>query len=106
MILAATAEEVKNADPEQWYEPFRLIVYFFTEIEKLDCPLSNRYRELRDECLAAIRRRREDSLRKQEEIHLQAVARKEENRKAHEERSRAARERYYRLLQENKKEEM
>ena len=97
-ITAATPVDIDAEDPELWYEPLRLIIYFFPGVGGLDCPLVIRYKALRDECLAAMERRRSENLRKQEEIHLQAVARKEENRRAHAQRSQEARERYYNRL--------
>ena len=98
MITAADAAEIEAEDPELWYEPMRLIIFFFPGVCLLDCQLLRRYKELRDECLAAMEQRRSENLRKQEEIHLQAVARKEENRRAHAQRSQEARERYYNQL--------
>ena len=107
MIAAADDAQIEAEDPELWYEPLRLIIYFFPGVGMIDCPLVRRYKELRDECLAAIERRRSENLRKQEEIHLQAVARKEENRRAHAQRSQEARELYYKQLKntENKTKE-
>lgn len=99
MITAADDSQIEAEDPELWYEPLRLIIYFFPGVGLLDCPLVMRYKKLRDECLAAMEQRRSENLRKQEEIHLQAVARKEENRRAHAQRSQEARERYYKQLQ-------
>ena len=98
MITAVTPAEIEAEDPELWYEPMRLIIFFFSETGRLHCPLIRHYNKLRDECLAAMERRRNENLRKQEEIHLQAVARKEENRRAHAQRSQEARERYYNQL--------
>ncbi len=94
-IAAVTLTEIEEEDPELWYEPMRLIVYFFSDIGRMDCPLVRSYGELKDECLAAMERRRIENLQKQEEIHLAAVARKEEKRRAHEKRSQEARDRYY-----------
>ncbi len=100
LITAVSEEDAERQDPECWYEPFRVIAFDFPDILKIDCPLVKRYKVLRDECLAEIERHRENSLRQQEEIHLQAVARKQDNRLAHEKRSQEARERYYRSLRE------
>lgn len=100
-IINVSQACVDSADPELWYEPFRIILVEFPELEMIKCPLVNRYEELKAQCLASIEARRERGRQRQREEHLRALARKEEKAarsQLHVERSIEKRAKYYENL--------
>ena len=53
LIRAVKKKDLEWMLRDHLYEPFRVLLVEFPEMAELDCPLANRYRIMRNHCIAA-----------------------------------------------------
>lgn len=97
LINAVTYEQIINQDPEDWYEPLRIIYDVVFQDLPVESPLFTEYFRIRTELFAQIQKRKDETAARVLAEKLQAEQRKaERERKAaeHRERSRIKNEEY------------
>ena len=90
LISSVTDEQIMQHNPEEWYEPLRILYDVIFPNLPVDNPLMRRYLEIRDSLLSEIAWRREEARKRVLAEQEQAKKRKEEKiRKAEEHRQRS-----------------
>lgn len=98
LLVNAPEEYMKLISNVEFYDIFRIILVDFPELEELDCPLVNRYREYCDKRLAAKTVRQEKAAALEKEQQEAAAIRREQHQKEaeeHRKRSEEKRRQYY-----------
>ena len=99
LINAVSQEQILNEDPENWYEPLRIVYDAVFPHLPVDTPLMKEYFRIRSILFAQFQSRREETEKRVQAEREQAAQRKaERERKAeeHRERSRIKNEEYRR----------
>ena len=94
--------QARRINPDYWYEPFRIILIEFPELEELDCPFCEYYRELRDYCLR-MKAERQAQIDAMQRAQQEEAAKRKEARRLEAEEHRRRSEEKRRLYYENLK---